>query len=51
MLMFYYIAVRVLRNDMTECATGELGNIVVKCVSFTLFYWSVKLENTDDCWL
>jgi len=31
-VMFLYccIAVRVIRNDMSECTTGELGNIVVK---------------------
>lgn len=31
--VFCCIAVRVLRNDMSECATGELGNIVVKSVA------------------
>jgi len=35
--------VRVLRNDMSECATGELGNIVVKlvahcCIAFIFIY-------------
>ena len=42
MLMFHCTAVRVLRNDMSECATGELGNIVVKyvansCVALEIF--------------
>jgi len=28
--VFCRIAVRVIRSDMSECAPGELGNIVVK---------------------
>jgi len=30
MCVLFFIAVHVIRNDMTKCAAGELGNIVVK---------------------